>query len=110
MVELLFAGLPLAPEGITPLTLTPEQEKEVSSFTVSIYNNLSAALLASPDSDPSKVVKYTNEVIDREPKNEKAWHRKGTAYFRYKEIKSLFNIINVVIISYNRLNPQVETI
>lgn len=79
----------MAPESVAPLKLTPEQEKEVSSLTASIYNNLSAALLASPDSDPAKVVKYTNEVIDREPKNEKAWHRKGTAYFRLSHYLTL---------------------
>ena len=47
-----------------------------------LYNNLSAALLACPDSDPKKALKYAEEAISRFPRNEKAWHRKAMALYR----------------------------
>ncbi len=60
-------------------------EKDVLDTEGQVYNNLAAALLALPESDPEKIVSYAESAIERFPKNEKAWHRKGVALFKLKK-------------------------
>nr|ACO14981.1 Tetratricopeptide repeat protein 9C [Caligus clemensi] len=70
-------------------TKIPEEvEKRCIAINISIYNNLAASLLKIEGSEPSKIIHYTDIVLELDPGNSKALFRKAQAEYQSKDYES----------------------
>ena len=87
-----------------------EVEDQCIAANISIYNNLAACLLASPDhqseADFEKVVTYADIVLELDPENDKAMYRKAQALKKAKNFsKAKDTLEELVKVSKKKSKP-----
>ncbi|OWF50396.1 tetratricopeptide repeat protein 9C-like [Mizuhopecten yessoensis] len=79
------AALMPVPVALSSQELSDDMKDLFTSLRVDCYNNLAACLLHQEATNYRKVLEYCDQVLEDQPSNSKARHRKGVALYHLKQ-------------------------